>query len=143
MSVMCPLDTSVMALVRDGEPRTRRSRMHSEAEPVNPERWRQIERIYHLALDRPPHERDLFLNSQCHGDPTLRLELDLLLGRTASAENFLDEPAITVAAQLMGRPEPPVMPAQIGRYRVTGKLGEAEWVWYTRRWTTASDGRLR
>ena len=61
---------------------------------MNPERWRQIERIYHLALDRPPHEREVFLDSECHGDQRLRLEVDLLLRRTPSAESFLTEPAI-------------------------------------------------
>jgi serine/threonine-protein kinase len=91
---------------------------------MSPERWRQIERIFHLALDRPPHERAVFLDSQCHGDPSLRLEVDALLHRTASAENFLNESAIAVVAQVMGQAEPPAMPEQIGRYRVTGKLGE-------------------
>jgi serine/threonine-protein kinase len=91
---------------------------------VNLERWRHIERIYNLALDRPPCEREDFLNSQCHGDQSLRLELDSLLRRTESAETFLDEPAIAVAAQLMGQPEPVAVPGQIGRYRVIAKLGE-------------------
>jgi len=91
---------------------------------VNPERWRQIERIYNLALDRPLHEREGFLDSQCHGDQSLRRELDRLLRRAESAATFLDEPAILVAPQLMGQPESAALPAQIGRYRVTGKLGE-------------------
>jgi eukaryotic-like serine/threonine-protein kinase len=43
---------------------------------------------------------------------------------TASGENFLDEPAVEVAAQVMSTPEAPTMPQTIGRYRVTGKLGE-------------------
>src|SRR2546428_823722 len=91
---------------------------------MNPERWRQIERIYHLALERPPREREVLLTDQCHGDESLRLEVDSLLRRDASAENFLDEPAMTLAAPLVSEPEPPAMPGQIGRYRVTGKLGE-------------------
>jgi eukaryotic-like serine/threonine-protein kinase len=91
---------------------------------VDPDRWQQIERIYHLALDRPPHEREVFLDSECHGDERLRLELDLLLGRTLSAESFLTEPAVAIAAQSIGDAAPAVLPDQIGRYRVTGKLGE-------------------
>jgi serine/threonine protein kinase len=94
------------------------------AEPWNPERWQQIERIYNLALDRPPHERAVFLDSQCRGDPGLRFEVDLLLKQTASADNFMNEPAIAVAAQFVGQAELPVMPQHLGRYRVTGKLGE-------------------
>lgn len=77
---------------------------------MNPERWRQIERIYHLALDRPPHEREVFLDSECHGDQRLRLEVDLLLRRTPSAESFLTEPAIAVAAHAIGDPASAVLP---------------------------------
>ena len=43
------------------------------------ERWRQIERIYHLALDRPPHEREALLD----GDPQSADEL-LVLERAAA-----------------------------------------------------------
>jgi hypothetical protein len=91
---------------------------------VNSDRWRELERIYHLALERPPHEREGFLNSQCQGDESLRIELESLLRRTPSVENFLKEPAVAVAAQVMGHPEPQPMPVQIGRYRVTSKLEE-------------------
>ena len=88
-----------------------------------PRTLRQIERMYHSALERPPRERQAFLESECHGDEGLRLEVHSLLRRAASAENFLNEPAVEVAAQVMSQPEAP-MPEQIGRYRVTGKLGE-------------------
>jgi len=91
---------------------------------MNPELWRQIERIYHLALERPPREREALLADQCHGDESLRFEVDSLLRRNASAENCLDQSATALAAQPMSKPEPPAIPGQIGRYRVTGKLGE-------------------
>ena len=52
------------------------------------------------------------------------LELQSLLRLATSAKNFLDEPAVDVAAQMMSDPDAPAMPETIGRYRVTGKLGE-------------------
>ena len=91
---------------------------------MSPERWREIERIYGVALERLPREREAFLKNECHGDEDLRLEVHSLLRGAASAENFLDEPAVEVAAQVMSQPEAPAMPGTIGRYRVTGKLGE-------------------
>ena len=91
---------------------------------MNPERWRQIERIFHLALERPPHEREAFLETECHADEGLRLEVQSLLRRAASAENFLDEPVAELAAQVLTRRGLPAMPEAIGRYRVTGRLGE-------------------
>ena len=91
---------------------------------MDPDRWRQIERIYHLALDRPPHEREDFLASACHGDDRLRLELDALLRRTPAAECFLTEPVVAIAAQSISVAAPEILPDLIGRYRITAKLGE-------------------
>ena len=91
---------------------------------MNPDRWRQIERIYHLALARPPHERERLLDRECHADERLRAGVELLLRRTPSAEGFLTEPAVAIAAQSIGDVAPAVLPDQIGRYRITGKLGE-------------------
>src|SRR6267143_1995912 len=67
---------------------------------MNPELWRQIERIYHLALERPPRERESLLADQCHGDESLRFEVDSLLRRNASAENCLDQSATALASPL-------------------------------------------
>jgi serine/threonine protein kinase len=91
---------------------------------VNPERWRHIERICHLALELSPRERDVFVKNECAGDEGLRLEVESLLRRAASAENFLEEPAAEIAAQVLGRSGTPAIPETIGRYRVTGRLGE-------------------
>lgn len=93
-------------------------------QPVNPDHWRRIDRIYHLALDRPPHERAVLLERECDGDDRLRREVDVLLRRTPSAEQFLIEPAVAVAARSIAEAPPLGIPDRIGRYRVTGKLGE-------------------
>ena len=76
--------------------------MPSESRSVNPEHWREIERIYNLALERPPHERESLLDSECGGDASLRRDVDVLLRRTPSAQNFLNEPAVVVASQSFG-----------------------------------------
>ena len=79
----------------------------------------------------------MFLDSECRDDQELRRELDALLLRTAAAENFLNESGMAFAAQLMGQApstrsarsgqaELAAIPAQIGRYRVTGKLEALE-----------------
>jgi hypothetical protein len=94
--------------------------------PVNPEHWLQIERIYHLALERPPREREAFLKNECHGDDGLRLEVHSLLRQAASAENFLDEPAVEIAATVTSQSEAPAMPETIG-YRDPHTVGPALW----------------
>ena len=92
---------------------------------MNPERWRQIERLYHSALERPSREREAFLDSECRGDEDLRLEVRSLLSRAASAENVLDRPAAAaVAAQMVSQPAAPILTGlRLGAYVVQAPLG--------------------
>ena len=53
----------------------------SPRHPVDPERWRKVESIYHAALERDPAERPAYLRDACHNDPDLRREVEDLLGR--------------------------------------------------------------
>jgi hypothetical protein len=43
------------------------------------ERWRQIESLFHDALQRDPAERDAWLQEACHGDAGLQREVASLL----------------------------------------------------------------
>ena len=38
------------------------------ATSMDPERWQQVARIYHVAADREPGERAAFLAEACGGD---------------------------------------------------------------------------
>ena len=66
---------------------------------MTPERWGQIERLYHAALQRDEQQHAAFLNEACAGDRALRQEVESLLAREHSAERFLAAPAI---AEVMG-----------------------------------------
>src|SRR5580700_3663548 len=55
-----------------------------------PERWVEIERLYHSALDCSPERRSAFLKEACRGDEDLRREVESLLQQ--SAEGVLDKP---------------------------------------------------
>jgi len=46
---------------------------------VTPERWREIERLYHAALERAAAERPAFLSEACGRDEELRREVESLL----------------------------------------------------------------
>jgi len=46
---------------------------------MEPERWRQIEDLFHTALDCEPGRRAVFLDSACAGDASLRKEIESLL----------------------------------------------------------------
>jgi Tol biopolymer transport system component len=80
------------------------------------DRWRQIEEIYHAALERAEARRSAYLDSACGRDSELRREVESLLARTAQAESFLESrsPQCTVTMALN---------QQIGSYRIVGLLG--------------------
>ena len=65
---------------------------------MTPARWRQVSRIYYDALARDSRERVSFLREACRDDEALRQEVESLLAQPASAENFLGEPALAMAA---------------------------------------------
>jgi hypothetical protein len=69
---------------------------------MSPERWRQVEALYHSALDRSPDQRAAFLAGACPGDDELRLEVEDLLSRGSSAEAVIDRPAWERAAEMLG-----------------------------------------
>ena len=67
---------------------------------MTPERWRDIERLYHAVLNRPAPERASFLASACGGDPDLRREVESLLAHSDSRSDGFTAGALGKAAQL-------------------------------------------
>jgi hypothetical protein len=54
---------------------------------MTPERWRQIESVFHEAAARPEPDRTAFLREACAGDEALRQDLDLMLAAHERAQN--------------------------------------------------------
>ena len=52
---------------------------------MEPERWLQIERLYHAALELDAGERAAYLAKACAGDKMLRSEVESLLASDAEA----------------------------------------------------------
>ena len=65
---------------------------------MTPERWRQIEDLFHAALERNSVLRDEFLAQSCAGDEELRTQVESLLAQNLSKPNLLDRPAWHAAA---------------------------------------------
>ena len=70
---------------------------------MRPDRWRQVELLYHSALEREEPARDAFLREACREDEELRCEVRSLLDQT---ENGLLN-----------------HPLQLGPYQIVGVLG--------------------
>src|SRR6476646_2211662 len=61
-------------------------------EAVNSESWRQVEELYHAALEQHPAQRDAFLAERAVGEE-VRREVISLLAQSDSGKGMLDRPA--------------------------------------------------
>ena len=69
------------------------------------DRWKEIERLYHAALEREKSAGPAFLAQACARDEGLRREVESLLAADEQAENFLKTPAIEEATQALASEE--------------------------------------
>ena len=73
---------------------------------MKPERWHEVERLYHLAREQEPDEREAFLKETCLGDDSLRREVESLLACRAKAEKFIESPALEASAGMLAADQP-------------------------------------
>jgi len=88
---------------------------------MNPERFQQVEELYHEARDRTADERAALLAKV---DPDLRREVESLLAHRSGGD-FLDRPAIQNIPQMLENPTLTELTAgaSFGPYRIECKLG--------------------
>jgi serine/threonine protein kinase len=70
---------------------------------VNPERWQEIERLYHSALAVESGQRESFVKHACAGDESLQREVEQLLASQSGIERFIESPALQVAAKILAK----------------------------------------
>src|SRR5215475_264630 len=97
------------------------------------DRWEQIERLYHAALERGPDAREAFIDEACAGDEALRREVAGLLACDVPSDSFIRSPAIEIAARALAaeplieasnKPmESLIAGSQIGPYQMLEPLG--------------------
>ncbi len=100
---------------------------------MTPERWEQVEHLYHAVLEKEESQRSEFLAVACGTDEALRREVESLLVREGEAESFMKEPALAVAAKALARDDMQSLPADesglqvvgktVSHYRISEKLG--------------------
>ena len=90
---------------------------------MNPERWRQVDRISAFALGRPIAERSALLDKACGGDDELRREVESLIAHS-QVEGFMERPAAVEAALLVAEVAADRLSGQtIGQYQILRQLG--------------------
>jgi serine/threonine protein kinase len=91
---------------------------------MTPERWQQIDQLFHAALACEPSGRADFLAKACAGDEPLRLEVESLISSHEESDGFIETPAGDIAAGLLGAQESTFEPGQrIAYYRIVRHLG--------------------
>ena len=87
------------------------------------ERWKQIEKLYHAALEQEESRRSAFLEQACAGDEGLRRQVESLLAYAGLAEDFIESPALEVATALIANDASDSATGQvIGPYRILSHL---------------------
>ncbi len=92
-------------------------------------RWKQVEELFHSALEQDESRRLEFVQKACGGDPELLREVESLLDYEKPAEGFMEAPAIDVAARALAQQQTagvhePIVGQDITHYRILDKLGE-------------------
>ncbi|MFN0123710.1 MAG: hypothetical protein ACKV2V_24680 [Blastocatellia bacterium] len=90
---------------------------------MHPERWQQVDQLFHAALERQPEVRAAFLDHACGGDAELRDEIESLLAADAVTSVKLI-PAQVAAEMLAEEQAPEIIGRQFSHYRILASLGK-------------------
>jgi eukaryotic-like serine/threonine-protein kinase len=91
---------------------------------MEPGRWAQITDIYHATIARPPEERVSFVGQQCHGDESLRRQVEAMVKSHERSGDFIETPAFAIAPELLIEVQTVDLIGQsIGHYQIESLLG--------------------
>lgn len=91
---------------------------------MKPERWRQIDELFHAALERTPAERADFIQTACSDDDSLRHEIEALLAADAAESASAKFPANLAAEMFTGKQTLRQTGEVIGPYQILSLLGK-------------------
>jgi serine/threonine-protein kinase len=94
-----------------------------QQQSLTTERWRQVKETFQAAIELPVAERAAYLKEVCAGDPSLLAEVESLVAAHEQPGNFLDEPALNLAADSVAEPGDSLIGDSLGRYRILELLG--------------------
>jgi len=85
------------------------------------ERWRQVEDLFHEALDRAPDARAAFLDLACADDRALRQQVEGLLASFDDAGDFIEKPLVDDSLSSEAKKSTPpesIIGHKIGNYEI-------------------------
>ena len=90
---------------------------------MTPERWREIEQLFHSALERASDERGTFLDHACR-DPDMRQEVEALLKSDRAQDDSVETLPGNIASSWLTHYQTEKLIGQtIGRYKILRSLG--------------------
>ncbi len=92
---------------------------------MNPDRWKKLDELFHLALEREGDERTAFVAQASDGDDDLRRELEAMVAHYEQSNSFIESPAYAVVAETIVEEDSPeqLIGTTLGPYRVLSVLG--------------------
>jgi eukaryotic-like serine/threonine-protein kinase len=94
---------------------------------MKPERWQQLNKLFHGALERATEQRSAFLDEACAGDEALRKQVEALLTAHDGAGSFIERPAVEVESRSLADDQNELAAEQtIGHYKIISQLGVGE-----------------
>ncbi len=98
---------------------------------MDADHWQRIEQLCHAALEHEKSQQTAFLELACAGDEALRQEVETLLAHRSQAENFMEVPALAMAAKALAQDESyhsaeasRLIGLVLSDYRIVDKLGD-------------------
>jgi eukaryotic-like serine/threonine-protein kinase len=88
---------------------------------LTPEHWSKVKTALDGALARPEGERVAFLSVACAGDPSLRREVESLIGSAEHTRSLLESPVL--ADSVPDGDADPMVGRTLGAYRILSRLG--------------------
>jgi eukaryotic-like serine/threonine-protein kinase len=88
---------------------------------MDSERWKQIDEIFHAALDREPSARAAFLAEACKQDESLRAEIEALIVSHEKESSLFETPPSDLAAEFLA--DKGNNKGTIAHYQILKKIG--------------------
>ncbi len=86
---------------------------------MTPAQWKQVDQLFHEALECPPERRADFLKQTCNGDQALFREVESLLSSHEQAGAFIEKSPSDIAAQFLADEKHELPPGEkLGRYEI-------------------------
>jgi serine/threonine protein kinase len=90
---------------------------------MTPERWRQLEAVFHEAVELQEEERAAFLAKVCAGDRQLREEAEQLIAAHERQSSFIDPPELAETVELRDDHHESLRGRRLGHYEIISQLG--------------------